>query len=63
MAKRNQPFPFDETTGSVLSTLTLKAALYGRPIGKLAMMANRRLAMGDLKARLWEISCIARNRF
>jgi len=32
-------------------------------MGRLAKMANRRLARGDLKARLWEISWMARKRF
>lgn len=32
-------------------------------MGRLAKMASRRLAVGFLKARLWEISWIARNRF
>ena len=43
--------------------LTLKAALYGRPIGRLARIANNRFARGALNARLWEISCMARKRF
>ena len=46
-----------------LVLLTLKAALYGRPIGRLAKTANSLFAIGDLKARLWEISWIARKRF
>ena len=33
------------------------------PIGKFAKMANKRLASGDRKARLCEISWIARKRF
>lgn len=33
------------------------------PMGKLAKMASSRFAMGDLKARLWDISWIARKRF
>ena len=45
------------------STLTLNAALYGNPMGRFATIANKRLANGDLNARLWEISCIARKRF
>jgi hypothetical protein len=36
--------------------LTLKEALYGTAMGRFAKMANRRLAMGERKARLWEIS-------
>jgi hypothetical protein len=32
-------------------------------MGRLAKMANRRFAMGDRKARLCEISWMARNRF
>lgn len=31
---------------------TLKAALYGTPIGKFAKMASRRLAIGERNARL-----------
>lgn len=46
-----------------LGLLTLKAALYGTPIGRLAKTANNLLAKGDLKARLWEISWMARKRF
>lgn len=46
-----------------LGWLTLKAALYGTPIGRLAKTANNLLARGDLKARLWEISWMARKRF
>jgi hypothetical protein len=42
---------------------TLKDALYGRPIGRLAKMASSRLANGERKARLWDISWIARKRF
>jgi hypothetical protein len=42
---------------------TRKAALYGKPIGRLANMANRRFANGDLKARLCDISWMARKRF
>lgn len=33
------------------------------PIGKLAKIASMRFANGDLKARLCEISWIARKRF
>lgn len=36
--------------------LTRKEALYGSPIGKLAKTAKSRFAVGDLKARLWDIS-------
>ena len=43
--------------------LTLKAALYGIPMGRLAKTAKSRFARGDLKARLWEISWMARKRF
>ncbi len=43
--------------------LTLKAALYGTPMGRLAKTANSRFANGALKARLWDISWMARNRF
>lgn len=42
---------------------TLNAALYGSPIGRLAKMASNRLAIGERKAKLCEISWIARNRF
>ena len=42
---------------------TLNEALYGTAIGRFAKMANSRLAMGDLKARLCEISWMARNKF
>lgn len=42
---------------------TRKAALYGSPIGRLAMIANSRLAIAERKAKLCEISWIARNRF
>jgi hypothetical protein len=42
---------------------TLKEALYGRPIGRLANTAKILLASGDLKAKLWEISWMARKRF
>lgn len=42
---------------------TLKAALYGIPMGRFAKTAKSRLARGALNARLWEISCMARNRF
>lgn len=40
----------------LLGRLTRKAALYGSPIGRFAKMARTRLARGDRKARLWEIS-------
>lgn len=43
--------------------LTLKEALYGIPIGRLANMASRRFANAERKARLWEISWMARKRF
>jgi hypothetical protein len=36
--------------------LTRNEALYGTAMGRFAKMANRRLAMGERKARLWEIS-------
>lgn len=42
---------------------TLKAALYGNPMGMLAKTASNLFARGDLKAKLWEISWIARKRF
>lgn len=42
---------------------TRNAALYGIPMGKLATMANSLLAIALLKARLCEISWMARNRF
>ena len=42
---------------------TLNAALYGIPIGKLAKIASSLFAIGERKARLWEISWIARKRF
>ena len=47
----------------VVELLTLKAALYGTPIGRLANTANSLFADGALKARLWEISWMARKRF
>jgi hypothetical protein len=40
------------STGS----FTRKAALYGNPIGMFAKIASTRLANGDRKAKLWEIS-------
>lgn len=40
-----------------------KEAEYGMPIGRLAKMASIRLANGERKARLWEISWIARKQF
>lgn len=43
--------------------LTLNEALYGTPMGRFANMARNRFAVGDRKARLWEISWIARKRF
>lgn len=43
--------------------LTLKEALYGTPMGRFAKIAKRRLACGERKARLWEISWMARKRF
>lgn len=33
------------------------------PIGRLANTANSLFALGDLKAKLWDISWMARNRF
>ena len=42
---------------------TLKEALYGIPIGRFANIASNLFAIDDLKARLCDISCIARNRF
>jgi hypothetical protein len=33
------------------------------PMGRFAKMARMRLAKGLLKARLWEISWMARNKF
>ena len=42
---------------------TLKAALYGIPMGRLAITANNLFAIGDLKARLCDISWMARKRF
>ena len=42
---------------------TLKDALYGIPIGRFANTAKILLASGLLKARLCEISWIARKRF
>ena len=48
---------------SEASKLTRNAALYGTPIGRFAKMAKSRLASGALNARLWEISCMERNRF
>lgn len=41
----------------------LKDAEYGIPIGKLAKMASMRLANGLLKAKLCEISWMARKQF
>ena len=49
--------------GEGLVELTLKAALYGIPMGRLAKTAKSRFAIGVLKARLWEISWMARKRF
>ncbi len=46
-----------------IGVLTLKAALYGTPMGRLAKTANSRFANAALKARLWDISWMARNRF
>lgn len=43
--------------------LTLNEALYGIPIGRLANTAKTLLARGERKARLCEISWIARKRF
>lgn len=43
--------------------LTLKAALYGTPMGRFAKIASSLLAIPDLKARLCEISWMDRNRF
>jgi hypothetical protein len=43
--------------------LTRKEALYGIPIGRLAKMARTRFALAERKARLCEISWIARKRF
>lgn len=42
---------------------TRKEALYGTAIGKLAIIAKSLLAVGERKARLWEISWMARNKF
>ena len=42
---------------------TLKEALYGIPIGRLAKTAKTRFANGNLNARLWDISWMARKRF
>lgn len=42
---------------------TLNEALYGIPIGRFAKIASNRLAIGDLNARLCEISWIERKRF
>jgi hypothetical protein len=42
---------------------TLKEALYGIPIGRLAKIAIIRFAFADLNARLCDISWIARKRF
>lgn len=43
--------------------LTRNDALYGKPMGRLAKMAKSLLAKGDRKARLWEISWMARKVF
>lgn len=43
--------------------LTLKEALYGIPIGRFANIAINLFAIGDLNARLWEISWIDKKRF
>jgi hypothetical protein len=43
--------------------LTLKEALYGMPIGRFANTANTRFARGLRKARLCDISWMARKRF
>ena len=53
----------EQAWDSPMRPLTLKAALYGIPIGRLARTANSRFANGALKARLCEISWIARKRF
>lgn len=42
---------------------TLKLALYGTPMGKLATIASARFIHGVRKARLCDISWIARKRF
>lgn len=42
---------------------TLKDALYGIPMGRFAKQAKILLANGLLKARLCEISWMARKRF
>lgn len=42
---------------------TLNEALYGTPMGRFAKMAKSLLASGDRKARLCEISWMARKRF
>lgn len=42
---------------------TLNEALYGTPMGRFAKIATSRFASGDRKARLCEISWMARNRF
>lgn len=41
----------------------LKEAEYGIPIGKLAKIANALFKFAFLKAKLWEISWMARKRF
>ena len=42
---------------------TLNDALYGIPIGRFANIASRRFAKPDLKAKLCDISWMARKRF
>lgn len=42
---------------------TLNEALYGTPMGRFAKMAKSLLASGERKARLCEISWMARKRF
>ena len=49
--------------GKATGYLTRKAALYGNPMARLAKTAAKRLARGDLKAKLCEISWMARKRF
>ena len=49
--------------GGYIERRTRNEALYGIPIGRLAKIAMALLALGDLKARLWDISWMERNRF
>jgi hypothetical protein len=52
-----------KTNTREISKLTLKEALYGIPIGRFANTAKALFIAGLLKAKLCEISWIARNKF